>query len=432
MKYALTNGILLDGRKNMEPQEELIVTVEDGRFGRIAPANEFDLTDYEVVNLEGGYLMPGLINMHVHLVVDGKAPKSEKSTDYRKLVQSLRDKKLVKKFFLKSEAQHAKTQLLSGVTTLRAVGGIYDWDAITRDRINAGEIVGPRILSSNMAVSVPDGHFAGSLATEARTAEEAAQHVREIAAGKPDLIKLMITGGVMDATEEGEPGALRMPPELVKAACDQAHELGLPVAAHVESAEGVRVALENGVDTIEHGAEPTPEILELFKQRGAALIATLSPALPYSELPLDVAKCGELGRKNGNVVFRGIVDCAKTCLKEGIPVGLGTDTGCPFITHYNMWREVRYFAQYCNVSNAFALHTATLANAQILGMEDKIGSIEAGKCADFIVSAENPLDDLSALRHLRMVARDGKIIRDPAPKPTKGVDAALDPLEQGK
>ena len=75
MKYALTNGILLDGRKNMEPQAGLIVTVEDGRFGRIAPANAFDLTDYEVFNLEGGYLMPGLINMHVHLVVDGKAPK---------------------------------------------------------------------------------------------------------------------------------------------------------------------------------------------------------------------------------------------------------------------------------------------------------------------------------------------------------------------
>ena len=113
-------------------------------------------------------------------------------------------------------------------------------------------------------------------------------------------------------------------------------------------------------------------------------------------------------------------------------MGLGTDTGCPFITHYNMWREVRYFAQYCNVSNAFALHTATLANAQILGMEDEIGSIEPGKCADFIVSTENPLDDLSALRHLKMVARDGKIICDPAPKPTKGVDAALDSLEQGK
>ena len=428
MKYALTNFTLLNGKEDMTPQTGLIATVEQGKFQHIAPANEFDLSGYEIVNLNGGYLMPGLINMHVHLIINGKPPKSEKPTDYRKLVQSLRDKRLVKAVFLKSEAQNAKNQLLSGVTTMRTVGGVYNWDGIVRDRINAGEIPGPRILSANMAVSVPGGHFAGSLATEATSAEEAAQHVREIAATNPNLIKLMITGGVMDATGEGEPGALRMPPELVRAACEQAHQLGFPVAAHVESTEGVMVALENGVDTIEHGAAPTPEMLELFKARNASLICTISPALPYAEMPLDVAKCGELGRKNGTIVFQGIVDCAKACLEAGIPVGLGTDTGCPFITHYNMWREVRYFAQYCNVSNAFALHTATLRNAQILGLDKEIGSIEPGKCADFIVTAQNPLENLEALRHLNAVARDGKIIFDPQPKLTKGVDAPLDAL----
>ena len=146
----------------------------------------------------------------------------------------------------------------------------------------------------------------------------------------------MITGGVLDAEKKGEPGVLRMAPELVRAACDEAHRLGLPVAAHVESPQGVQVALENGVDTIEHGAKPTEEILRLFRERGSALVTTLSPAIPYALFDPAVSHCDEMGQYNGKIVFEGIVDCAKACLAAGIPVGLGTDTGCPFVTHYDM------------------------------------------------------------------------------------------------
>ena len=162
--------------------------------------------------------------------------------------------------------------------------------------------------------------------------------VRKIAEDKPDLIKLMITGGVLDAKSKGEPGELKMPPEVVKAACDQAHALGLPVAAHVESPQGVRVALEGGVDTIEHGAKPDEEILRLFKERHACHIATISPALPYAIFDRSVTGASETEQYNGKLVMDGIIDCAKACLKNGIPVGLGTDTGCPYITHYDMWR----------------------------------------------------------------------------------------------
>lgn len=428
MKYALTHATLLDGTKDMQPQAGATVYVEDGKFTRIDPSGAPTPEGWEIVDVAGAYLMPGLINMHVHMVVEGSAPRSERQTDFRALVQTLQKSHLVKYIILKSELKHARNELLSGVTTLRAVGGVQDWDGITRNNIKAGK-PGPRILSANMAISVPGGHFAGSLATEATSAEDAARDAREIIKTKPDLLKLMITGGVMDATEEGEPGALRMPAEYVKAACDEAHKAGLKVAAHVESTEGVRVALQNGVDTIEHGAVPDDEIIALFKERGAADICTISPAIPYALMPLDVAKCGEIGRKNGRIVMDGIVECARRCLEEGIPVGLGTDTGCPFITHYNMWRELVYFAHYCKVSNAFALHTATLVNAQILGLDHEIGSIEEGKCADFIVCEQNPLESLEALRHLKMVARDGEIIRDPAPSLTANVDEALDAIE---
>ena len=268
--------------------------------------------------------------------------------------------------------------------------------------------------------------MAGSLAYVAHTPEEAAGYVKVIAQDQPDVIKLMITGGVLDATVKGEPGVLKMPPEFVKAACDAAHALGLPVAAHVESPEGVRVALENGVDTIEHGAKPDGEILKLFQERGASLVATLSPALPYALFDRAESHVSEMEQYNGKVVFEGIIDCAKACLAAGVRVGLGTDTGCPYITHYDMWRELHYFHKFCGVSNSFALHTATAVNADIAGIGDRVGTLEPGKCADLIVTARNPLEDLSALRQVELVVTRGELISSPQVKKMEQVETALD------
>ena len=306
------------------------------------------------------------------------------------------------------------------------MGGIENYDTWIRDRIAAGKAVGPRILAGNMAVSVPGGHMAGSLAYEATTPAEAAAYVRKIAADKPDLIKLMVTGGVLDATVKGEPGVLKMEPALVKSACDEAHRLGFQVAAHVESPQGMRVALENGVDTIEHGAKPDAEIIRLFRETGAIHVATLSPALPYALFDPEVSHVSETERFNGEVVFRGIVDCAKQCLANDIPVGLGTDTGCPYVTHYDMWRELQYFHKCCGVPNSFALYTATKRNAEIAGIGDVTGSIQAGRCADFIVCARNPLEDLTVLRNLSMVVARGTVIRNPKIKKMPQVEAELD------
>ena len=236
----------------------------------------------------------------------------------------------------------------------------------------------------------------------------------------------MITGGVLDAKCKGEPGELKMSPALVKAACDQAHALGLPVAAHVESPQGVRVALEGGVDTIEHGARPDEEILRLFAERKACHIATISPALPYALFDRSVTGASETEQYNGKLVMDGIIDCAKACLVRGIPVGLGTDTGCPYITHYDMWREVYYFHKFCGVSNAFALHTATLGNARIAGLGEETGSVEPGKCADLIVTRQNPLEDLKALRHVDLVIARGKVYRSPKVKKIEKAQRELD------
>lgn len=421
-KIVLWGVTVLDGKKDMEPQHDRAVYINDGKIEKITEADS-PAAGYRVLNYSGQYLLPGLINLHVHLPASGKPRK--KASDPKKLVKLITANRLTKRLGRKICEKYARTELMSGVTTVRTVGGVADFDTLLRDRITSRRVCGPRILASDMAISVPGGHMAGSLALEATSAEEAAALVDRIATGKPDLIKLMITGGVLDAEVVGEPGVLRMPAEYVKAACDRAHALGLKVAAHVESPEGVTVALENGVDSIEHGAQPNEKIMRLFKERGAYQVSTISPALPYALFDRSVSHATEEQQINGKVVFEGIIALAKACLDEGIPVGLGTDTGCPYITHYDMWRELCYFVKYCGVTPTFALYSATLGNAELAGIDDVTGSVEEGKEADLLICRSNPLLDLSALRSLSAVVRAGRVIR-PHIKKMEQVEKELD------
>lgn len=420
---AYTNGWILDGTVNMVPTKGKAILTKGERIESIVEESEIP-SSYKQIDLQGQYIMPGLINLHVHLPASGKPKK--KQSDVKKLVKIMTSNALLRWVAKKLCESYAKTQLLSGVTTIRTVGGIINIDSILRDEIASGKIIGPRILASNMAVSVPDGHMAGSLAYEATSPEEAAMFVRKIAEDHPDWIKLMITGGVLDAKVKGEPGELKMEPDLIRAACEEAHRLGLKVAAHVESPTGVKEALKNGVDTIEHGAKPDKEMIELFKKTQAAQVATFSPALPYALFDRSISGVSEVEQFNGDVVFKGIIECAKACLANDIPVGLGTDTGCPYITQYDMWREVNYFQKYCGISNAFALHTATQRNAEIAGLGNEVGTIEPGKCADFVVTKNNPLENLEALRNASMVVTRGNIIQNPVVKKMSEVEKALD------
>ena len=422
-RYALTNCVILDGSEHMEPQTGKAVCIDGEKIAEITDAQHIP-AGYETVDLGGRYVLPGLINMHVHLPASGKPKK--KASDPKKLVKLITSCGLMNKIGVNLCEGYAKTELLSGVTTIRTVGGVADYDTRIRDLAAAGKILAPRVLASNMAVSVPGGHMAGSLAYEAHTAAEAVAFVEKIAGDKPDLIKLMITGGVLDAEVVGEPGVLRMPPALVKAACDKAHSLGMLVAAHVESPEGVIVALQNGVDSIEHGAQPTQEMLDLFKERGAFQISTISPALPYALFDRSISHATYEQQENGKIVFDGIIALAKANLASGVPVGLGTDVGCPYITHYDMWRELNHFVKYCGVTPAFALYSATKLNARLAGIGDVTGSVEIGKQADLIVCTDDPLKSPSALRTLDMVVKGGYRIDKPQVKKIPEVERELD------
>lgn len=423
MNYAFINGKILDGTKDMQVQSGLYILVQDGIITDIVPSTA-DLQNYNIIDLQGNYILPGLINMHVHLAGNGKPQKKQR--DNEKLVHTIMGSSLTRKIAYKMVSGFAKDELLSGVTTIRTVGGLGDFDTRLRDEIEAGTKTGPRILAANQGISVPGGHMAGSVAIAAETVDDALSQLAKSEEEKVDLIKLMITGGVMDAKEKGVPGELKMSPEMVRAVCQKAHEDGYLVAAHVESPEGVRVALENGVDSIEHGAKLSDDMIKLFKERGAFLCTTISPALPYALFDRSVTNATEVEQYNGNVVFEGIIACAKAALEHDIPVVLGNDVGCPWITQYDFWRELYYFHKYVGVSNAFAIYTATRRSAELAGIGHITGSIEKGKSADMLVISGNPLEDLHALRYPEMVITRGTILNHPKIRKRKQVETELD------
>ena len=429
MKYVFTNGKILSGTKDMQVQEGQVILVENERITELLPAEEagkrnLTASGYEEIDLQGKYILPGLINMHVHLAGNGKPQKKQR--DNEALVKKIMSNGLTKAIAYNMVCGFAKDELYSGVTTIRTVGGLGDFDTRLRDDIAAGKKPGPRILAANEGISVPGGHMAGSVAIAADSVEEALQHLETSKAQKVDLVKLMITGGVLDAKEKGVPGELKMAPEMVKAVCDKAHTMGYMVAAHVESPEGVKAALKNGVDSIEHGAKADEEMISLFKEHNAFLCTTLSPALPYALFDRSITNASEVEQFNGNVVFEGIIDCAKAAIANDIPVVLGNDVGCPWITQYDFWRELYYFHKYVGVSNAFALYTATCRGAEMAGIGDITGTLEPGKCADMIVVEKNPLEDLRVLRNVDMVIVQGKVIRAPKVKKKQIVETELD------
>ena len=425
MKILLKHVNVLDGTLDMKLVEDVDMLLEGETIVKIEK-NIVDKVD-KTYDLKGKYVCPGLINLHVHLPASGKITKKQ-AADQKKLVSFIQKTKLTRKVGISLCASYARNDLYSGVTTLRAVGGISNFDSTLSKMILEGKKVGPRIIAADTAVGVPGGHMDQTVAKAARTVDEAVSLVESAAKNGAKLIKLMITGGILDCKEIGHPGDLKMPPEYVKACCDKAHELGLKVAAHVESSEGISVAIKNGVDTIEHGSFIDDELCEELKEHNGALVCTLSPAVPLAKLSYEEYYGNVAMQENSKVLLNGFIDCANKCLSHGVTVGLGTDTGCPLITHYDMWRELVYFNKFIDgVTPSFSLHTATEVNAHILGLDDKIGTLKVGKCADILVLDENPLDDLTTLRKPHLVISRGKVIKGKV-KHFDEVDQKLDAL----
>lgn len=428
MKKVFINCNLIDG-KGGDIVPHISIFVENSKIVDIT-ANEKDYKDYEIIDLQGKYILPGLINAHVHLFGTGKPSKVVGGGGLQKLVIKFVSTKLGNKVLDKMVAKSAKQQLFSGVTTLRSAGDFCYSDVRIRDEINAGKKTGPRMLVPGPAITVPGGHGDGTFAISSDTLEGLRKCVQKNVEHKVDLIKICVTGGVMDAKKKGEPGELRMNTEQTTAVCEEAHKYGLKVASHTESQEGVKVCIASKVDTIEHGSELDDEMIKGLKDYGGAIVPTFTPALALAKLSPEVTKLNPICVFNSEVVFDNMVKGAKTGLENGILVGSGNDCSCPFVTQYNTWKEIVYMKKFVGISASKAINILTEQNAKLLGLEDQIGTIEVGKEADMIVTNENPYEKISTFGELFMVIKGGKVFGNPKPKKNKYIEENLDEVER--
>ena len=420
MSITYKNVNILDGTKDMKLQENMMVTVTDGKISSIKPNDP----NAEGVDLGGKYLIPGLINLHVH--TPGSGFPKKKQTDSRKVAKLVMSNPLTQQIGKALCKSAIKTEVLSGTTTIRTVGGLGHFDSQLRDAVKANKVIGPRIISCDSAVTIPGGHMEGSVAYGATSNEDFERFVVDNAKNGADWIKIMITGGVLDAKVKGEPGEMKMTPEQVKVCCDAAHKMGKKVCAHVESPKGVEVAIENGVDSIEHGSAMSDETVKKFKDLDRVLVCTLSPAIPLAKFDPEVTGGNDIQRYNSEVLLEGIIEGTKKCLKAGVKVGLGTDTVCPFITHYDMWRELEYAHYLLGLDRKECLYLATLNNAEIIDVDKETGSIEENKSADFMIVNANPLDSFDTIRNPELVVFKGREFKNPQVKKSLEAEEKLD------
>ncbi len=434
---AFTHANLFDGRLESALQEDVTILVKrkprgnltEGTITQIGPTGEIKIpSDSQVIDLSGAYVIPGLINAHCHLFSDGRprAMISASESVMRFIVRLLNSR--VGRMYAKSTMRkNVQTALNSGVTTLRAVGDFNFYDVELRNEIEAGKFPGARLLVSGRGICVTGGH-GWYISYVSDNPWDGRKAVRKILRHGADLIKILSTGGVMDAKRLGEAGRAQMTAEEIGAICDEAHRAGYKVATHCESTLGIREALLGGVDSIEHGAPIPDDLIPLFKENPNALngyttlVSTISAAQDLCELGQEVLKIPEVVQQNALMIRDGMISGLKTAIEADIPVGMGTDASVPFVPHYEFWRELMYYQHFGGISSKRAIHIATQGNAILLGIDDITGAIEVGKSADLLILDENPLEDLMALECPRHVVYRGNLIQEPAYEKVKAIE----------
>ncbi|MDI9568595.1 MAG: amidohydrolase family protein [Bacillota bacterium] len=390
---VLQGMLLIDG-SGKEPIENALVVVEEDKIKAVGRVGEIDTSGAaEAIDLTGKTLLPGLIDCHVHICMD---PVSD---PFASLVKDSDATTTLK------AARKALQTLKAGVTTIRDMGGKNHIDLDLRDAIAQGLAQGPRIMASGRLITMTGGH-GWMIGREVDGPDEARKGAREEIKAGVDVIKIMATGGVM--TPGVEPGSPQLTEEEMRAAVEEAKKAGKITASHAQGLTGIKNAIRAGIDSIEHGIYLDEEACEMMIENNVYLVPTL--AAPYwivtkgreAGIPDYAVSKTEKVIETHNASFR-------LALKMGVKIAMGTDSGTPFNEHGENTYELKLMVQE-GMTPMQAIVAATKNGAELLGLSDQIGTVEAGKQADLLVVDGNPLEDIDAVTRVHLVFKGGKAV----------------------
>ena len=380
--------------------ENIISSIEDGF---INPKND----KIELIDLKTKVLLPGLIDFHVHM--------ESESGGKERYINRFQDSKADVAF---KSTVVAKKTLLAGFTTVRDVGG-SGVNIALRNAINKGVVDGPRIFTSGKTIATTGGHgdptngYRADLVEDpgpedgvVNSISDARKAVRYRYKNGADLIKITATGGVMSMAKNGQNP--QFTEEVMKAIVSTADDYGMHVAAHAHGDEGMYRAVKAGVKTIEHGSIMQERTMKLMREKNTYLVPTISAgehvakmaAIPGYYPEIIIPKALEVGVQNKA--------STKRAYEMGVPISFGTDAGV--FPHGDNAGEFIYWEE-IGIPAEYSLKAATITNAKLLNMENFLGQIKKGFLADIIATNESPTKDISTLKNIVFVMKDGKVYK---------------------
>lgn len=390
MRTIIKNCNIIDGI-NDELLNEHYIVIDEDEIIDIGVGDFEVLSTDKVIDGKEGYILPGLIDAHVHLVWDG-------SSDPLPIIEQMENDEVTLRAY-----KHSLDYLKLGITTVRDVGSPDRTVLHVRNAINSNLLEGPTIVSSGTSISITGGHVF-SLGREADGKEGVRKAARTILKEGADLIKLMATGGIY--TEGEDPGNVQLTYEEIVSAVEEAHNKNKKVAAHADGLDGIMNCIKAGVNTIEHGIFADKKALSLMKEKDMYLVPTM---IVMRRLATDKS-IPSFAREKALEITKPHFKMLKNAIELGVKIATGTDCGSA-ATPPKYYFDELLIMQEAGMKPMNVLKSSTSIAAECLGLEER-GTIEKGKKADLILMEENPLEDLNSLKGNKMIMKNGKIINN--------------------